>query len=325
MRRSRGLEPNSESESDSAPGVHYGSTEVLVGLGGPGRCRESRNMLSTLLCSLAQSLAAQSVSAQDAGATPIPQESEAVAVDPRTPPTALPAEAARPTSNWFEAGFAYRIGPVTVAREQTEWFADVSHSRVSFDLKDTDTPPGTFSADDNPMQSTSTELRLGWGLDSWSFEFNLAEVGLEDDAERSTEGGYLAGARIGWSRPVLERFVWGVDASLAYAQADLIDPILQQGNVYWIQADVRTGLALVPSRSAFVALAPYAGVGVRRLDGIQENSSGSYAAELDTTLPYAFLGAALIWRPTESTHAQLALEGQAGDLLGFTITASYSF
>lgn len=216
---------------------------------------------------------------------------------------------------------AYRLGPVLVAGTDLGYFACLSAVRQSYDI---DYAGSFFSGGlkTGAVDDASIEIGIGVGWKSWSFELMLTRGQLED-SESSLEDSGL-GVRGGWSTNLSENIRVGADLALQVRNGDYDDPYQGDTSATWLQADLRSGLAMAPSASARFAIAPLAGLGLRHVDGNQFRYGESVAA-LDTQATYLFLGAALIWRPTDSTQASLQLEAQLGGVGGLTISTNFSF
>ena len=212
-----------------------------------------------------------------------------------------------------------RIGPVIVSGERSGFIASVRLESVAIDMDGRNS--GTVGIRSGEVNVTSLLASYGIAEVNSTLDALLGTASVSESDNREYEGsGFQIGARGNWSKSIFDRWTFGSEFSLLLANCDVDSDAAPEAQLRWAQVDARAAVAWMPSPDAVFALSPYGGLGLRFLDGLQEDGQGNYLGEFDGDGFYVFLGANALWRPSDQYAACVDLGLNLGAVQGLSLS-----
>jgi len=212
-----------------------------------------------------------------------------------------------------------RVGPVIVGGERSGYIASVRLESVALDMDGRNS--GTTGIRSGEVSFTSLLASYGIADENYTLEAVLGTARVSESDNFEYEGsGFQIGARGNWSKSIFDRWTFGSEFSLLLANCDVDSDAAANAQLRWAQLDARAAVAWMPSPDAVFALSPYGGLGLRFLDGLQEDDGGGYLGEFDSEGLYLFLGANALWRPSDHLVTCVDLGLNLGAIQGFSLS-----
>ena len=216
-----------------------------------------------------------------------------------------------------------RVGPVIAGGQRPGYIAGARLESVEIDM--TGKNSGTTGIRSGNVNFTSLLASYGLAHENYTLEGVLGTVSVSESDNQEYDGsGFLIGARGNWSESIYDRWTFGSELSLLLANCDVDSDMAAGAQLRWVQVDARVGIAWMPSPEALFALSPYGGLGLRFLDGLQEDDGGNYLGEFDGNGLYLFLGANALWCPTDQLVTSVDLGINLGAVEGLSLSVLLS-
>jgi hypothetical protein len=222
----------------------------------------------------------------------------------------------------------WRVGPVLLNGTGRGLLVALFHEGVSFDVTGA---PGSqagraFLSGEVDGDTNGLSVGMTWGRVSVEALLGVATFAENGGGQVETEPGIVGGVRAGCNVLQVGRLAFGLDGAFTGGQAEINSLAGSGSELRWIQGDLRAAAAYAPSSDALLSFAPFGGVGLRLVDGLQDLRAPSPGdEEFEATLVYGIVGASANWRPEIGFQAGVEANVLVGDMQGITVSLVFSY
>lgn len=213
-----------------------------------------------------------------------------------------------------------------LASERSKWAVDVSRPSGY---------PVSIQPGDVELQRHCALAAMGFGKLQVEVHAGTVEVSQDRSdldnpssvpAGADGQQGVCGGARLAAAVATFDRFELALSAGLSGSDTEA-DSSIGTTSISWLQFDAGAAMAYRPSSDALFAIAPFGGLGWRKLDGIQKQVGANQPieAEFDAEHTYGFAGISFTWRPQEQSQVAFDLQQMFGQIEGTVLGLSVGF